>query len=47
MDDHIGKPINLPRLLQALDHWTTPADERELDAPPARSAAGGAVSEAD
>jgi PAS domain S-box-containing protein len=26
MDDHLGKPINLPLLLQALDRWTTPAD---------------------
>ena len=25
MDDHIGKPINLPQLLAALDRWTTPA----------------------
>jgi PAS domain S-box-containing protein len=28
MDDHIGKPINLPQLLHALDHWTTPAEDR-------------------
>jgi PAS domain S-box-containing protein len=27
MDDHLGKPINLPLLLQALDRWTTPAEE--------------------
>jgi PAS domain S-box-containing protein len=27
MDDHLGKPINLPALLAALDHWTTPRDE--------------------
>jgi signal transduction histidine kinase/CheY-like chemotaxis protein len=27
MDDHLGKPINLPLLLQALDRWTTPADD--------------------
>jgi len=26
MDDHLGKPINLPLLLQALDRWTTPAE---------------------
>ncbi|WP_372786030.1 ATP-binding protein [Phenylobacterium sp.] len=26
MDDHLGKPINLPRLLEALDRWTTPAE---------------------
>jgi PAS domain S-box-containing protein len=35
MDDHLGKPINLPLLLQALDRWTTPADddaERRSDA---------------
>ena len=25
MDDHLGKPINLPQLLAALDHWTSPA----------------------
>src|SRR5579859_3780516 len=24
MDDHLGKPINLPQLLAALDHWTSP-----------------------
>jgi len=24
MDDHLGKPINLPRLLAAIDRWTTP-----------------------
>jgi PAS domain S-box-containing protein len=28
MDDHIGKPINLPQLLHALDRWTTPAEDR-------------------
>ncbi|HEV7384154.1 MAG TPA: ATP-binding protein, partial [Phenylobacterium sp.] len=27
MDDHLGKPINLPLLLQALDRWTRPADD--------------------
>lgn len=27
MDDHLGKPINLPQLLAALDHWTTPRDD--------------------
>jgi PAS domain S-box-containing protein len=27
MDDHLGKPIDLPQLLQALDRWTTPAAE--------------------
>ncbi|HEX3365940.1 hybrid sensor histidine kinase/response regulator [Phenylobacterium sp.] len=27
MDDHIGKPINLPQLLEALDRWTTPVDD--------------------
>jgi PAS domain S-box-containing protein len=32
MDDHLGKPINLPLLLQALDRWTTPADERADEA---------------
>jgi PAS domain S-box-containing protein len=25
MDDHLGKPINLPRLLEALDRWSRPA----------------------
>ncbi len=30
MDDHLGKPIDLSRLLEALDHWTTPrVDENE------------------
>ena len=24
MDDHLGKPINLPQLLAALDHWSSP-----------------------
>ena len=24
MDDHLGKPINLPQLLAAIDRWTTP-----------------------
>jgi PAS domain S-box-containing protein len=38
MDDHIGKPINLPRLLQALDHWTTPRSARDEAA---RSSPGG------
>jgi PAS domain S-box-containing protein len=28
MDDHIGKPINLPQLLETLDRWTTPAEDR-------------------
>jgi CheY-like chemotaxis protein len=28
MDDHLGKPINLPQLLATLDRWTSPqADE--------------------
>ena len=31
MDDHLGKPINLPLLLQALDRWTTPAETGEAD----------------
>jgi PAS domain S-box-containing protein len=26
MDDHLGKPINLPQLLQTLDRWSRPAD---------------------
>ena len=29
MDVHIGKPINLTHLLQAIDHWTRPAAEAE------------------
>jgi PAS domain S-box-containing protein len=29
MDDHLGKPINLPALLAALDRWTTPREDRE------------------
>jgi CheY-like chemotaxis protein len=32
MDDHLGKPINLPLLLQALDRWTTPAEESDAEA---------------
>ena len=28
MDDHLGKPINLPRLLEALDRWSS-SDEGE------------------
>jgi len=28
MDDHLGKPINLPALLAALDHWATPREDR-------------------
>jgi PAS domain S-box-containing protein len=32
MDDHLGKPINLPALLAALDHWATPRDDRQADA---------------
>ena len=31
MDDHIGKPINLTRLLQAIDRWSAP-DAREARA---------------
>ncbi|THD58984.1 ATP-binding protein [Phenylobacterium sp.] len=27
MDDHLGKPINLPRMLEALDRWTSPAED--------------------
>jgi len=26
MDDHLGKPINLPQLLQALERWTAPPE---------------------
>jgi CheY-like chemotaxis protein len=40
MDDHIGKPINLAHLLQALERWTAPqANEK----PPTelRSGTGG------
>ncbi len=32
MDDHLGKPIDLSRLLQALDHWTSPAASRQSGA---------------
>jgi hypothetical protein len=32
MDDHLGKPINLPQLLAALDHWTSPRDGDEATA---------------
>jgi CheY-like chemotaxis protein len=34
MDDHLGKPINLPQMLQALEHWTSPevAEERARQA---------------
>ena len=31
MDDHLGKPINLPLLLQALDRWTTPANDEDAE----------------
>jgi PAS domain S-box-containing protein len=31
MDDHIGKPINLPQLLEALDRWTTPAEDGDAE----------------
>ncbi len=27
MDDHLGKPINLPRLLEALDRWSAPQED--------------------
>ena len=27
MDDHLGKPINLPRMLQTLERWTTPQED--------------------
>jgi PAS domain S-box-containing protein len=27
MDDHLGKPINLPQLLAALDRWSRPRDQ--------------------
>jgi PAS domain S-box-containing protein len=32
MDDHLGKPINLPLLLEALDRWTTPGEPAGSDA---------------
>jgi PAS domain S-box-containing protein len=31
MDDHLGKPINLPLLLQALDRWTSPAPDEDAE----------------
>jgi PAS domain S-box-containing protein len=37
MDDHLGKPINLPQLLAALDHWSSP---RATEGSHADSAAG-------
>ncbi len=30
MDDHLGKPINLPLLLAAIDRWTSPADDEAV-----------------
>jgi CheY-like chemotaxis protein len=41
MDDHLGKPINLTHLLQALDRWTTPADADDED-PACSNPSGGA-----
>jgi PAS domain S-box-containing protein len=35
MDDHLGKPINLPQMLAALDRWTSPADARAEPRPDA------------
>jgi CheY-like chemotaxis protein len=35
MDDHLGKPINLPHLLAALDYWSS---VRAADDEPASSA---------
>ena len=32
MDDHLGKPINLPQLLAALDRWTSPAQDDQAAA---------------
>jgi PAS domain S-box-containing protein len=32
MDDHLGKPINLTHLLEALDHWSDPAARHERPA---------------
>lgn len=32
MDDHLGKPINLPQMLATLDRWTRPADEAQAPA---------------
>ena len=39
MDDHLGKPINLPQLLSAIDRWTTPGARAA-----AEESAGGAAS---
>ena len=44
MDDHLGKPINLPQLLQALDRWTAPPAEADGgEAQAAEAAASQAV----
>jgi PAS domain S-box-containing protein len=40
MDDHLGKPINLPQLLAAIDRWTTPG-ARETANESGRDAASG------
>ncbi len=45
MDDHLGKPINLPQLLAALDRWTSPGaarDSGDEDGDPADGQAGAA-----
>ena len=43
MDDHLGKPINLPQMLQTLDRWTRPAEPAE-DGAQANLDAGGLAS---
>ena len=32
MDDHLGKPINLPRLLEALAQWSAARDDEATGA---------------
>ena len=39
MDDHLGKPINLPQLLAAIDRWTTPGAREAAAANAAGTAA--------
>ena len=42
MDDHLGKPINLPQLLAALDRWTSPEGHTADDAETASRSHSGA-----
>lgn len=41
MDDHLGKPINLPQLLAAIDRWTTPGAREAAQAQAVTTRRGG------